>query len=243
ISQPIFIRRRLHGVINLLVLTRFGRVTPGQLDVLTILTNSAASAIANLRLYQDVQSSYLQAIRGLANAIEARDKCTAGHTDRVSKLAELVARHLGWNESQIRDLVMGCSLHDIGKIGVPDSVLNKANKLTQQERRLMNGHPEMGLKIILGIDFFKPAIPYIIAHHERYDGTGYPRGLKGEEIPIEGRLLAVADAFDAIMANRPYRKGAGLKTAVSELVTYKGIQFDPKIVDAFIETLADEQID
>jgi len=243
ISQPIFIRRRLHGVINLLILTRFGRVTPGQLDVLTILTNSAASAIANHRLYQDLQSSYLQAIRGLANAIEARDKCTAGHTDRVSKLAGLVARHLGWNESQIHDLVMGCSLHDIGKIGVPDSILNKADKLTEEERQLMNSHPKMGLKIIQGIDLFKPAIPYITAHHERYDGTGYPQGLKGEEIPIEGRLLAVVDAFDAIMANRPYRKGAGLKAAVSELVTYKGIQFDPKIVDAFIETLSEEQID
>jgi HD-GYP domain-containing protein (c-di-GMP phosphodiesterase class II) len=190
-----------------------------------------------------VQSSYLQAIRGLANAIEARDKCTAGHTDRVSKLAGLVARHLGWNESQIHDLVMGCSLHDIGKIGVPDSILNKADKLTEEERRLMNSHPKMGLKIIQGIDLFKPAIPYITAHHERYDGTGYPRGLKGEEIPIEGRLLAVVDAFDAIMANRPYRKGAGLKAAASELVTYKGIQFDPKIVDTFLEMLTEEQID
>ncbi len=243
ISQPIFIRRRLHGVINVLILTRFGRVTPGQLDILTILTNSAGSAIANHNLYQDLQSSYLQAIRGLANAIEARDKCTAGHTDRVSKLAGLAARHLGWNESQIQVLAMGCSLHDIGKIGVPDSILNKAGKLTDEERRLMNSHPETGLRIIQGVDLFKPAIPYIIAHHERYDGTGYPQGLKGEEIPIEGRLLAVVDAFDAIMANRPYRKGVGLKAAVSQLITYKGVQFDPKIVDTFVETLAQEHID
>jgi len=243
ISQPIFIRRKLHGVINLLILARFDHITPGKLDILTILANSAASAIANHQLYQDLQSSYLQAIRGLANAIEARDKCTAGHTDRVSKLAESVARYLGWNESQIHDLVMGCSLHDIGKIGIPDSVLNKAGKLTEEEQQLMNSHPEMGLKIIRGIDLFKPAIPYIIAHHERYDGTGYPKGLKGENIPIEGRLLAVVDAFDAIMAHRPYRKGADLKVAVSELIAYKGIQFDPQLVDAFIEVLGGEQID
>jgi len=108
---------------------------------------------------------------------------------------------------------------------------------------LMNNHPKMGLKIIQGIDLFKPAIPYIIAHHERYNGTGYPRGLKGEDIPIEGRLLAVVDAFDAIMANRPYRKGANLKVAISELIAYRGIQFDPKIVDVFVEVLLEEQID
>jgi len=243
VSKPVFIRRRLHGVINLLIVTRFDCLTPGQLDVLTLLTNTAASVIANHHLYQDLQSSYLQAIRGLANAIEARDKCTAGHTDRVSRLAELMARHLGWSESQIHDLMMGCTLHDIGKIGVPDSVLNKATELTEPERKLMNSHPHMGLKIISGIDLFKPATLYIMAHHERYDGSGYPRGLKGEQIPLEGRLLAVVDAFDAIMANRPYRKGAGLKTAVSELINYKGIQFDPRLVDAFIEVLGKGLID
>lgn len=235
ISQPIFIRRRLHGVINLLILTRFGQVTPGQLDVLTILTNSAASAMANYKLYQDLQGSYLQAIRALANAIEARDKCTAGHTDRVSKLAESVARQMGWSDSQINDLMMGCTLHDIGKIGVPDSILNKATKFTEQERRLMRSHPEVGLGIINSIDLFKPAVPYIIAHHERYDGKGYPRGLTGEEIPIEGRLLAVVDTFDAIMSNRPYRQGAGLRRAVTELIANRGMQFDPKIVDTFLE--------
>ncbi|MFH1372700.1 MAG: HD domain-containing phosphohydrolase [bacterium] len=243
ISQPIFVRRRLQGVFNLLILSRFDFVTPGRLDVLTILTNSAGSAIANHRLYQDLQASYLQAIRGLANAIEARDKCTAGHTDRVSRLASLVARHLGWDQPSINHLAMGCSLHDMGKIGVPDSVLNKAGQLTDDERELMNRHPQMGLKIIRGIDLFKPAIPYIIAHHERYDGTGYPDRLKGEEIPIEGRLLAVLDAFDAIMANRPYRKGANLRTAVAELIAYKGVQFDPDIVEAFLETLVTTPID
>ncbi|MFQ5454402.1 MAG: HD-GYP domain-containing protein, partial [Candidatus Zixiibacteriota bacterium] len=131
----------------------------------------------------------------------------------------------------------GCTLHDIGKIGVPDSILNKPDDLLDEERKKMANHPKLGLKILRGIDLFKPAIPYVLAHHESYDGTGYPKGLKGEEIPIEGRLLAVADTFDAIMSDRPYRKGNNLETAVSELIKYKGIQFDPKIVDVLIDLI------
>ena len=243
ISKPIFVGSRFHGVINLLIVSRFDRVTPGQLDVLTILANSVASAIANKRLYQDLQASYLEAIHALANAIEARDEYTAGHTDRVIKLATLVARQLGWDEKRIDSLIMGCSLHDIGKIGVPDSILNKPDRLTEQERKRMMKHPALGLRIIRGINLFKQSIPYIIAHHERYDGAGYPKGLNGEEIPIEGRLLAVVDTFDAIMSNRPYRPGAALETAVRELVINRGTQFDPHLVDIFMQVLREEKVD
>ncbi len=243
ILQPIHVRHRLHGVINALVVSKFGRVTPGQLDVLSILTNSAASAMANDQLYRDLRRSYLQAIRGLANSIEARDTYTAGHTDRVSRLAELIARRLGWNESRIFDLHMGCTLHDIGKIGVPDSILNKPTALTEDERLRMRSHPEVGLRIIRGIDLFKPAIPYIKAHHEWFDGTGYPKGLRGEEIPVEGRLLAVADTFDAILSDRPYRNGNTLAIAISELIKYRGRQFDPEIVDVFLAILREGLVD
>ncbi len=242
IAQPIFIRRRLHGVINLLILSRFDELTAGQLDVLSILSNSAASAIANHCLYQDLQQSYLHAIRGLAKAIEARDPYTAGHTDRVSRLAELIAHELGWDRAQIDNLVMGCTLHDIGKIGVPDAILNKPGRLTEEERKKMNSHPKLGYNIIHGIDLFKPAIPYIIAHHEWYDGTGYPKGLKGKDIPIEGRLLAVADTFDAIMSDRPYRKGGSLAKAISELQNFSGRQFDPALVEVFIEVIRQGKI-
>ncbi|HUV30936.1 MAG TPA: HD domain-containing phosphohydrolase [Acidobacteriota bacterium] len=237
ISKPIILGSRCHGVINLLVMTRFESVTPGQLDVLTILANSAASAITNAHLYQDLQTSYLQAIRALANAIEARDAYTAGHTDRVIKLAALVAHRLGWDESRISDLIMGCTLHDIGKIGVPDCILNKPSRLDDEERRRMIRHPSLGLRIIRGIRLFKPSIPYIIAHHERYDGNGYPKGLKGEEIPIEGRLLAVVDTFDAIMSDRPYRSGAPLDVAVRELIDNRGTQFDPELVNVFLNLI------
>jgi len=242
ISQPIFVRRRLHAVINLLVLSRFDELTDGQLNVLSILSNSAASAIANESLYQELQQSYLHAIRGLAKAIEARDPYTAGHTDRVSKLAELIADELGWDKSRIDTLIMGCTLHDIGKIGVPDAILNKPGRLTDDERKKMNSHPKLGYKIIHGIDLFKPAIPYIIAHHEWYDGSGYPKGLKGDDIPIEGRLLAVADTFDAIMSDRPYRKGGSLLKAISELLKFSGRQFDPEIVAVFIRVIRKDRI-
>ncbi len=237
ISQPILIRRRLHGVINVLTVFRSDQIPHGRLDALSILANSAASAIANQNLYADLKKSYMQAIRALASAIEARDVYTAGHTDRVTRLAEQVALHLGWDERRIQTLQVGCTLHDIGKIGVPDAILTKTDRLTDSERKKMNKHPQMGLRIIRGVDLLRPAIPYLASHHERYDGNGYPRGLEGDEIPIEGRLLAVADTFDAIMSDRPYRKGAPVAVAIKELIDNRGTQFDPAIVDAFLEVL------
>lgn len=243
ISKPIIIRNKLHGVINVSKRSLSDAVSSGKLDALCILASSAASAIANQKLYEDVRKSYLQAIRALANAIEARDNYTAGHTDRVDKLAELIARQIGWNDEQIQMLHMGCALHDIGKIGVPDSILNKAGLLTNDERKKMKQHPRLGVRIIRGHDLLKPSIPYILAHHERYDGTGYPKGLKGEDIPIEGRLLAVADTFDAIVSDRPYRKGASGEVAITELIENKNSQFDPSLVDAFIEVLRSGDID
>ncbi len=237
ISQPIVIHGQLHGVIDVLIARRFDELTRGQLDVLTILSNSAASTIANRRLYRELQRSYLEAIRGLANAIEARDKYSAGQTDRVCKLAGLIARELKWEPARMNNLVMGCTLHDIGKIGVPDSILNKPGPLTDDERQKMQRHPEVGLRIINEIELCRPATPYIMAHHEWYDGSGYPGGLAGEDIPVEGRLLAVADTFDAIMSDRPYRKGRSFMTAISELVKYRGTQFDPDIVNTFLEVV------
>ncbi len=243
VTQPIIDRDRLLGVINLLVRARFGSLTPGQFDILGILASSAASAIANDRLYRDLKGSYLQAIRGLANAVEARDQCTAGHTDRVCRLAELMGQELGWTESQLEGIVMGCTLHDIGKIGVPDRILNKPGAFTEDELKQMRSHPDLGRNIIDGIDLFQPAMPYVVAHHEHYDGSGYPHGLKGDEIPVEGRLLAVVDTFDAILSDRPYRDGSDLRTAVGELIKYSGSQFDPAMVRVFLKVLKGGQID
>jgi HD-GYP domain-containing protein (c-di-GMP phosphodiesterase class II) len=226
-----------------MIISRQDRIPAGQMDILSLLAGSAASAMANQKLYRDLQQSYFQAIRALTNSIEARDNYTAGHTDRVTRLAELVARQLSWTEKQCYTLRIGCTLHDIGKIGVPDAILNKAGPLTDSERKRMEKHPQLGLRIIRGIDLFKPSIPYILAHHERFDGAGYPKGLSGKDIPIEGRLLAVVDTFDAVMSDRPYRAGATVEVAVGELVDNAGTQFDPKLVDAFLAVLRSGSID
>ena len=243
ISQPIYSRKSFMGVINIITVNRFDLLTQGQLDVLMLLGNSASSAFTNYQLYHDLEHSYMQAFTALANAIEARDAYTAGHTSRVCQLAELIASELGWDSLKLHHLRIGCTLHDIGKIGVPDSILNKQGKLTEEELKQMNDHPNLGLKIIDKIEIFKPAIPYITSHHEKYDGSGYPKGLKGDEIPIEGRLLSVADTFDAIMSDRPYRKGRNLKVAVDELRKYRGTQFDSLIVDTFIWVMKQGKID
>ncbi len=243
ITRPVRIDEVLHGVIRLRIVNRFGRVTPGQLDVLTILANSAAAAMRNATLYRELRDSYLQTIRCLANAIEARDPYTAGHTERVTRLAEALAHHLGWSPERLDSLRKGCMLHDIGKIGIPDRVLNKSGRLTDEERSLMEQHPAVGHQIIASVPQLTGAIPYVIAHHERFDGTGYPERLRAEAIPEEGRLLAVVDTFDAIMSDRPYRRGATVAVAINELMTHSGSQFDPVLVTSFLDLLRQGGVD
>ncbi|MDD4051441.1 MAG: response regulator [candidate division Zixibacteria bacterium] len=233
-AHPLISRGQAIGLLNIVAEDPFMQIKPGQLHLLSIIASKIASAIENNRLYNYLQESYLKAITALANAIEARDGYTRGHTDRVTVLAELIARRLNWDERRLSELKMGCTLHDIGKIGIPDAILNKPGQLTPEEWRCMEAHPQLGGKILEGIDFLTPAMPYILYHHEKYDGSGYPNGLVGTEIPIEGRLLMVVDTYDAIVSDRPYRKGAPPERAIEELELYKGSQFDPVIVDILV---------
>ncbi|MFQ5608192.1 MAG: HD-GYP domain-containing protein, partial [Candidatus Zixiibacteriota bacterium] len=214
----------------------FGRgCRDAEMRVLELLTASASAAVGRTLLNERLTESNLDALRALANAIEARDRYTGGHTDRVTKMAEMIAGVLGWNEKRMMELRQGCTLHDIGKIGVPDAILNKTGALDEFEANIMRKHPEMGVHIITGIDFLKSAVPYILYHHERYDGQGYPMRLETEQIPIEGRILAVVDTFDAIVSDRPYRRGAGHEKAIREIRDNRGSQFDPVIADIFLE--------
>lgn len=241
--SPLMSRGQAIGLLTIIAEDRFMHMKLGQLHLLSIIASRVAAAIENNRLYENLQASYLTAITALANAIEARDEYTRGHTDRVTVLAELIATRLNWPEEKLKELTMGCTLHDIGKIGIPDAILNKPGKLTSEEWKQMEAHPRLGAHILEGIDFLKPAIPYILYHHERYDGAGYPHKLTGEDIPIEGRLLMVVDTYDAILSDRPYREGAPPKQAIDELIRYRGTQFDPVIVDILVAAWTEGKIE
>ncbi len=184
----------------------------------------------------DTRAAHLQTVIMLANVIETRDPYTAGHLERVRRLALNLAFALNWNTEDVAILEFGAILHDIGKIVVPSQVLKKTGPLTKEEWTLMRRHPEVGAKMLEGVDHLKAAVPYVLNHHEWWNGSGYPGGLKGEKIPREGRLLAIADAFDAMTTNRPYHSSMPAADALDELARYRGIYFDPDMVDAFIQT-------
>ena len=217
--------------------------TQGQLTGLGLLASKAAGAIENSTLYDDLKESYIATVQVLANAIEARDEYTRGHTERVFHLSEILAKELRWGEKQLGDLKMGGLLHDIGKIGVPDSILNKPGPLSPEEFEIMKKHPETGAHMVESIPFLKQAIPYILYHHERHDGTGYPRGLKGDDIPFPGRLLAVVDTLDAITSDRPYRGGRSLSEAIEEIKQNSSSQFHPEVVNACVRAYESGKLD
>jgi HD-GYP domain-containing protein (c-di-GMP phosphodiesterase class II) len=175
----------------------------------------------------------------LSEAIESRDPYTRGHSARVTALAEAIARRLGWSEEQLRCLHLGGPLHDVGKLSVPGRILCKPGPLTSEELAEIRTHPETGARLIEPIEPARGALPYVLHHHERWDGSGYPHGLAGPAIPIEARVLAVADAFDAMTSNRPYRRALDDEEALAEIARCAGTQFDPEVARAFLELWAD----
>ena len=175
----------------------------------------------------------------LTGAIEARDPYTRGHSARVTALAEEVARRLGWSEARLASLRIGGPLHDIGKLAVSDDVLRKEGRLDESELAQIREHPKIGARILLRMASLREAIPYVLYHHERWDGHGYPSGKAGEEIPLEARVLAVADAFDAMTSDRPYRRALSREEALTEVERCSGTQFDPEIVQVFLALFAE----
>lgn len=186
------------------------------------------------RMLEALYQNYRATLRALAGALEARDVETAGHSDRVVAYSLRLGRELGLSHKELIALEQGALLHDIGKIGVRDSILLKSGALTEPEREEMREHISHGLRIIDGIDFLSGAAPVVGQHHEKYDGSGYPLGLCSDKIHINARIFAVADAFDAITSDRPYRAKASYTEARREIVSSSGIHFDPTVVDAFL---------
>jgi putative nucleotidyltransferase with HDIG domain len=175
----------------------------------------------------------------LTGAIEARDPYTQGHSARVTALAEEIALRLGWSEERLESLRVGGPLHDIGKLAVSDHVLRKQGRLEEHELAEIREHPKAGVRLILRVAALREAIPYVLYHHERWDGSGYPSGKAGEEIPLEARVLAVADAFDAMTSDRPYRPALERDEAVAEVARCAGTQFDPEVVQVFLDLFAE----
>lgn len=182
----------------------------------------------------DTRSAHLQTVTMLANTIEAREGYTRGHVDRVQKYALALARALNWSTEALDICAFGAILHDIGKIQVPRRILNKRRPLTHSEWVLLRRHPEIGARMLQGIDHLHDAIPYVLCHHERWDGRGYPARLIGRTVPREGRLLAIVDSFDAMTSDRPYRRSLGLERALAEIQRGANAQFDPEMTAAFM---------
>ncbi len=206
----------------------------GDLELLVALSGPAAIAIKNAQYVQELERSYHDSLIGLANAIELRDHYTVGHTWRVTNFVVQIAMKLNWDEAKVKEAEIGGVLHDVGKIAVSDTILSKTSRLTEEEYEKMKVHPERGADLMKPIAHLRPIIPYCLYHHERYDGRGYPFGLNGDAIPIEGRIVAVADTFDAMTSSRPYRRGLDPEVAIEEIERGKGSQFDPECADALI---------
>ena len=178
----------------------------------------------------------------LTGAIEARDPYTRGHSTRVTELAEAVARRLGWSDERIESLRLGGPLHDIGKLAVSHAVLHKEGRLDDDELAEIREHPKNGARLLLRVAALRAAIPYVLYHHERWDGTGYPSGKAGREIPLEARVLAVADAFDAMTSDRPYRRALTVEHALAEVERCAGTPFDPRVAEVFLEVFAETEL-
>lgn len=191
------------------------------------------------KLYEDLRETYMRTIKALAHAIDARDHYTYSHSDNVTRYAEIIAKEMNVEMSYVADIKDACQLHDLGKIGVHDSVLSKPSVLTREEFEEIKLHSEKGAQILEPLRFLENVIDIVKHHHERWDGKGYPDGLSGENIPLGARIMTVADSYDAMVSARPYRTvGLSKNDAIEEIKKNSGTQFDPKIVEAFLKVVS-----
>ena len=220
-------------------------------DQLLLLIESGIKSIKQMREIQKInqelseakeqlEKAYLESIETLRYTVEAKDTYTRGHSDRVSEFSVLIGEKMGLSEDELKTLRIGGLFHDIGKIGIPDSILLKESKLSDDEYSEIKHHPSIGAHILSNATLFKDIIPIVKYHHERYDGRGYPENLVGENIPLMARIAAVADSFDAMSSRRTYRNSLDLEIIIDEIRKNKGTQFDPKIADIFLDILENE---
>ena len=232
---PLKIRERIIGVaeaINKLADVSF---TIADQELFSTVANQIAMATENTKLNEDLRDLFFSTVRSLVAAIEAKDIYTKGHSERVTDYTLFLARTLNLSEEEIETVHLASLLHDIGKIGVMEGVLGKKEKLTEEDWKIIKQHPVTGAKILEPVKPMAKIIPYILHHHERYDGKGYPDGLAGENIPFYSRMIAIGDTFDAMTSDRPYRKGLPVQVALDEIKKNAGTQFDPHLAEVFVK--------
>lgn len=233
---PVFIKGNVEGVLSCEKrLDHTGSFNEENLDLMSTISSQASVAIENANLYNDLLDLYLHTIQSLAAAIDAKDSYTHGHSKRVMSYSIAIAEEMGFDEQELNTLRHTALLHDIGKIGISEAILQKPGKLTNEEFDYIKGHPVVGAHILESIEFLKDVRMQMKHHHEKYDGSGYPDGLKEDQIPIGARIISVADTYDAMTSTRPYRKGLEHEIAVKEIERCSGTQFDPHVVECFMK--------
>ncbi|MEW6405122.1 MAG: HD domain-containing phosphohydrolase, partial [Chloroflexota bacterium] len=222
-------------------------VTEDEIRMLASIAEMAGNALHRTALHEQVvqdamvlAQAYDATLEGWARALELRDKETEGHTQRVTEITLQLARAMGMGEDELVHIRRGALLHDIGKMGIPDSILHKPDKLTDEEWAIMRQHPQYALDMLAPIDYLRPALDIPGCHHERWDDTGYPRGLKGEQIPLAARLFAVVDVWDALRSDRPYRQGWPEEKVREHIRTSAGTHFDPEVVELFLKVMSED---
>jgi len=232
---PLISRGKVIGVLAADRASRQAAITQEDLDSLASFGNHVAVALENSRLYQSLEQASLDAIQALAKAVEAKDLYTHGHSERVADYSVRLATEIGVSEKQLLSLKLACKIHDIGKIGITEKILHKPGRLDQDEQDAIKHHTVIGEAIIRPLKGLVGIARIIRSHHERYDGLGYPDRLSGEEIPLEARIIAIADSYDAMTTTRPYRVPLPEAAVVRELVENSGKQFDPYLVESFLK--------
>jgi len=212
------------------------------LEMLHALSESAGIAIENARLFRDLQEAYVSTVRLLVSRIEEKDPYTHGHTERVAAYAVAIAREMGLTPEEIQTIQFGAFLHDIGKVHTQDEILHKPGALTEEEWRLVKAHPVRGAEMVRGVKFLEKSIDMIRHHHERVDGKGYPDGLSGDQISLRAKIVNLADAFDAMTTDRPYRAGMTTEQAMEQMTTKAGSQFAAEVVHVFVPALQEGRI-
>jgi len=242
LCAPLKIKDRLIGVIYVDNRAHTGIFQDRELGLITAFSDQAAVAIDNAQLFdglqasnQELQDAYRATLEGWVHALDMRDKETEGHTQRVTTLTERLARSMGVGDEELVHIRRGALLHDIGKMAIPDGILLKPGPLTDDERELIKKHPVYAFEMLDKIKFLRPAIDIPHYHHEKWDGTGYPVGLRGEDIPFAARIFPVIDVYDALVSNRPYRKALPPEDVREYIKADSGKHFDPQVVDAFMQ--------